>query len=63
LISGHVQHDGFELEPILPAHPTKEDLERGKEAHAEAMRREAANYFQSSTHKSGYDERLVSNTK
>ena len=28
----------------------------GREAHAEAMRREAANYFQSSKQASGYDD-------
>jgi non-haem Fe2+, alpha-ketoglutarate-dependent halogenase len=62
-ISGNVLHDGFELEPILPEDPTKEELERGREAHAEAVRREAANYFQSAKDTSGYDERLVPDTK
>lgn len=45
LISGSIQHDGFDLEPILPENPTPHDIEKGKEAHAEAMKREAANYF------------------
>ena len=54
LISGSVEHDGFDLEPVLPDDPTAADISKGKEAHAEAMRREAANYFDG-TDASGYD--------
>jgi Phytanoyl-CoA dioxygenase (PhyH) len=40
-----VHHDCFAWEPILPEHPTAGDVERGKEAHREAMEREKTNYF------------------
>ena len=51
LVSGCVPHDvGFDLEPILPSpHPTTSDIARGLRAHAQAMQREAQNYFQSTT--------------
>ena len=51
LISGHPQHDGFDLEPILPPNPTPNDIRRGKQVHDEAMRREAENYFQGTNQK------------
>ena len=59
LISGQHEHDGFDLEPILPSFPSKEDVRRGKEAHADAMRREAANYFEGTSTASAYDELLA----
>ena len=51
LVSGKMQHDGFDLEPILPPNPTPNDIRRGKQVHAEAMRREAENYFQGTNQK------------
>jgi chlorinating enzyme len=39
---------GFDLEPILPEHPTHVDIEAGLRAHAVAVEREAANYFETS---------------
>lgn len=54
LVSGSLQHDGFDLEPILPLeNPTQDDILIGKKAHQEAMKREAANYFDG-TDTSGY---------
>ena len=47
----------FDLEPVLPVNPSEEDLEIGREAHSEAMRREAANYFHDSAAVKAYDER------
>jgi hypothetical protein len=44
LISGTLQHDEFDLEPIFPLDPTVTDIEIGRKAHAEAMQREADNY-------------------
>ena len=59
LVSGVPQHDGFDLEPSLPRHqhhhPTCEDIQRGKQAHADAMQREAKNYFRTSNEKKNYD--------
>jgi hypothetical protein len=63
LISGSFQHDGFDVEPILPEYPTCEEVNLGREAHAEAMRREAANYFQSSVQTSTYDEIFQAQSK
>ena len=58
LISGSLQHDGFDLEPDLPLdNPTEAEIRIGKEAHAEAMRREAANYFDGAD-TSAYDESI-----
>jgi ectoine hydroxylase-related dioxygenase (phytanoyl-CoA dioxygenase family) len=58
LISGSPQHDGFDLEPNLPLqNPTEVDVRIGKDAHAEAMRREAANYFDGAAI-SAYDESI-----
>jgi non-haem Fe2+, alpha-ketoglutarate-dependent halogenase len=37
--------DCFAWEPILPEHPTANDVERGTKAHQEAMEREKTNYF------------------
>jgi ectoine hydroxylase-related dioxygenase (phytanoyl-CoA dioxygenase family) len=59
LVSGEVKHNGFDLEPVLALRPTEKDIEIGKQAHAEAMRREAANYFDDSTHASAYDELIT----
>jgi len=44
------QKDLFDLEPILPidSPPTVQDIQRGMAAHADAMQREAANYFNDS---------------
>jgi hypothetical protein len=39
---------GFDVEPILPEHPTHIDIETGLRAHAVAIEREAANYFETS---------------
>jgi hypothetical protein len=55
LISGRPEHEGFDLEPILPLFPTDDDMQRGKEAHAEAMRREVASYFDGSSTTKAYD--------
>ena len=57
LISGQVEHDGFDLEPSLPIGRRASDLEvkRGKAAHQESMTREKGNYFDSSSVKE-YDE-------
>lgn len=46
----------FDLEPQLPANPREEDLARGRQAHEEAMHREASNYFQDSTNVKAYDK-------
>jgi hypothetical protein len=43
----------------LPSFPSKEDARRGKEAHADAMRHEAANYFEGTSTASAYDELLA----
>jgi len=59
LVSGELVHDGFDLEPILPQNPTQADIERGKQAHADAMQREAQNYFQG-TDQTQYDKRTAS---
>lgn len=48
LASGRTEHGLFDLEPVLPPNPTASDIVIGKEAHAEAIRREVANYFHSS---------------
>jgi ectoine hydroxylase-related dioxygenase (phytanoyl-CoA dioxygenase family) len=37
--------DDFDIEPRLPQHPTEDDVQRGRQARKEAMRREATNYF------------------
>lgn len=58
-ISGRPQHDGFDLEPILPTIPSEEHVQIGKQAHVEAMKREAANYFQGTSTLTGYDEPAV----
>ena len=42
---GQLAHGGFDLEPRLPADPTDADLAAGRAAHADAMRREKANYL------------------
>lgn len=47
LVSGEPQHDGFLLEPILPHIPSEAELQAGKMAQQEAVRREAENYFSS----------------
>ena len=47
----------FDLEPVLPVNPSEEDLEIGREAHSEAMRREATNYFHDSAAVKAYDEK------
>ena len=47
----------FDFEPVLPIHPSKEDLEVGRVAHLEAMRRESGNYFQDSAAVKSYDEK------
>jgi non-heme Fe2+,alpha-ketoglutarate-dependent halogenase len=47
----------FDLEPQLPLdNPNSADIEAGRRAHEEAMRREAGNYFHDSTNVTGYDE-------
>jgi non-heme Fe2+,alpha-ketoglutarate-dependent halogenase len=55
---------GFDWEPVLPAvsseSSTTKEERRGREAHADAMQRETANYFQGSTTLSAYDEVLLS---
>lgn len=50
--------DCFDLEPVLPEHPTADDVAAGRRVHADAMRREAANYFAScpQTNKRSYDD-------
>ena len=46
LISGSLQHDGFYLQPdLLLDSPTETEIRIGRGAHAEAMWREATNYF------------------
>ncbi|CAB9503728.1 Phytanoyl-CoA dioxygenase (PhyH) [Seminavis robusta] len=45
----------FDLEPRLPTNPSDADIQRGKEAHDEAMRREASNYFHDSSTAKAYD--------
>ena len=57
-ISGSLQHECFDLEPVLPLEPTEEDIRIGKEAHADAMRREAANYFDG-VDTTAYDESIT----
>jgi hypothetical protein len=47
LVRGTPEHEGFDLEPVLPlcGPITDEERERGCLAHKEAMKREADNYF------------------
>ncbi len=47
LVSGKIEHSGFDLEPVLPfgSAATHADVERGKAAHRDSMRRENTNYF------------------
>lgn len=45
LISGQMDHDEFDVEPILPSEPSEEELAIGRLAQAESLRRENANYF------------------
>ena len=40
-----MEHDEFILEPILPCNPTEDDIEIGRAAQEDAMRRESENYF------------------
>ena len=55
LVRGRTEHDGFDLEPVLPAsHATTTDIELCLAAHADAMARETANYFDSSKEASSY---------
>ena len=44
-ISGPKESSRFEMEPQLPTEVTMEDVNRGREAQREAMKREEANYF------------------
>ena len=46
----------FDVEPKLPDHPTDADIQRGRQAHFEAMQRESANYFYDSLKVKTYDE-------
>ena len=39
----------FDIEPTLPNNPTEDDVERGRIAQREALRREESNYFSGST--------------
>ena len=56
LARGAVEHDGFDLEPVLPlGHPTAADIEAGLTAHEDAMTRENANYFDTSEEVKAYD--------
>jgi hypothetical protein len=55
LVRGQMEHDGFDLEPQLPANATAEDVEAGMVAHADAMRRETANYFDTAEGIEAYD--------
>lgn len=54
LVKGKMEHDGFDLEPVLPhgkdidTGEMKIYIERGKKAHKEAMQRESLNYFDGS---------------
>jgi ectoine hydroxylase-related dioxygenase (phytanoyl-CoA dioxygenase family) len=50
LISGKVEHIGFDLEPSLPIgrRASALEVERGKSAHRHSMAREKCNYFDSS---------------
>ena len=45
---GETEHDGFDLEPVLPLNAAPADIARGREAHRDSMRRESANYFDDS---------------
>jgi ectoine hydroxylase-related dioxygenase (phytanoyl-CoA dioxygenase family) len=47
VVAGKPVHDHFDTEPILPpSHEcTPNDIQRGREAHKESMRREVQNYF------------------
>jgi non-haem Fe2+, alpha-ketoglutarate-dependent halogenase len=49
----------FDLEPKLPDHPTDVDVQIGRHAHAEAMRRESANYFNDSAKVKAYDGEAI----
>jgi len=46
----------FDLEPRLPDSPSEEDIEIGRRAHEEAMRREESNYFQGTPTVKAYDQ-------
>lgn len=46
----------FDLEPRLSANPTPEEVEAGRQAHEEAMRREASNYFLDSDKVKAYEK-------
>jgi ectoine hydroxylase-related dioxygenase (phytanoyl-CoA dioxygenase family) len=56
LVRGMMQHDGFDLEPELSPNASTEEVEAGLRAHAEAMRRETANYFNSAEGVKAYDD-------
>ena len=46
LVHGEIEHEGFDLEPRLPAtDPSDAELAHGLEVHADAMARERENYF------------------
>lgn len=64
LVSGTVEHDNFDLEPTLPlvSTATEADVERGKAAHRDSMRRESANYFDTADTVKAYDEDKVIKT-
>ena len=57
LVSGAAQHDGFDLEPLLPPNPSPAERAAGLAAHADAMAREKENYFAGSE-ASGYDAKV-----
>ena len=46
-ISGTMINGNFDIEPRLPINPTRDDINRGREAQKEAIRREELNYFSS----------------
>ena len=60
-VSGSTEHDGFDLGPVLPlmGEVTSNHYKAGEEAHAEAMRRESANYFDGTESAKTYDEILL----
>jgi len=58
LVSGTLEHDGFDLEPALPLefNATGNDIEKGRAAHQDSMRRERANYFDTANTVKAYDQ-------
>jgi len=64
LIPGsQMEHNGFDIEPVLPLQATTVNIVRGREAHRDSMRREALNYFDGTNTAKAYDETKLSSSQ